>query len=393
MNPKNTQLNRRNFLGGFGALGLGASLTSICSADPFMNYKGLKNLGPLNAPDSLGIRLPDGFTSKKVAESGYKVRRANGEKTNYRWHGAPDGGACFPTDDGGWIYTSNAELNGNGGAGALRFSSNGELIDAYPILENTDRNCAGGLTPWGSWLSCEEVDRGRVFECDIYGRGAQLCKGLGYFKHEAVAIDPVDQQAYLTEDEKDGLFYRFTPNTISSGVMNFDEGLLEAAELDSNGNVTWHEVPNPTPELRDRATRHQVDEASIFDGGEGIWYHQGQVFFTTKGDNRVWRYDIHSRTLGITYDKKTSKNGILSGVDNVTVSSDGHVLVAEDGGDMQIVILGPFGDIYPLLQIVDQDHSEITGPAITSNNKHLYFSSQRGGRKGEGITYQINGSF
>ena len=116
-------------------------------------------------------------------------------------------------------------------------------------------------------------------------------------------------------------------------------------------------------------------------------------FSTTKGDNRVWKYDTRNQTMGITYDKKTSPKPILSGVDNVTVSEDGHVLVAEDGGDMQIVILGPFGDIYPLLQVTGQNNSEITGPAIAPNKDRLYFSSQRGGRKGKGITYEIAGNF
>ena len=68
-------------------------------------------------------------------------------------------------------------------------------------------------------------------------------------------------------------------------------------------------------------------------------------------------------------------------------------MVAEDGGDMQIVVIGPFGDIYPLLQIQDQDHSEITGPAIAPTRDRLYFSSQRGGRLNHGITYEILGNF
>ena len=80
----------------------------------------------------------------------------------------------------------------------------------------------------------------------------------------------------------------------------------------------------------------------------------------------MWRYNINSRTLGIIYDRRSSSNGILSGVDNVTVSSDGHVLVAEDGGDMQIVVIGPFGDVFPLLQVTGQSFSEITGPAFNA---------------------------
>jgi secreted PhoX family phosphatase len=82
---------------------------------------------------------------------------------------------------------------------------------------------------------------------------------------------------------------------------------------------------------------------------------------------------------------------MLKGVDNVMVTADGHILVAEDGGDMQIVILGPGGEIYPLVQVVGQDSSEITGPAINHLGNRLYFSSQRG--DGFGITYEVSGNF
>ena len=78
---------------------------------------------------------------------------------------------CSRTDDGGWIYVSNSETppQVGGGASALRFSSNGDIVDAYRILSDTWQNCAGGATPWGTWLSCEETDAGHVWECDPLG--------------------------------------------------------------------------------------------------------------------------------------------------------------------------------------------------------------------------------
>ncbi|SMF64240.1 alkaline phosphatase PhoX [Pseudobacteriovorax antillogorgiicola] len=397
MNDNRSSLDRRSFLSGsvssMGVLSLGTTFTSMASANPWFETASLKSIGALQRPDSNGIRLPEGFTSRQVANSGSTVRRDDGSSTGYRWHDAPDGGAVFGVSDGGWIYTSNSETSSNGGAGALRFNGKGDLIDAYSILSGTDRNCAGGPTPWGTWLSCEETSRGQVYECDVFGRGASLRRGLGTFKHEAVAIDPAANQAYLTEDTGDGCFYRYTPSSISNGVMNLDQGLLEVAIVDGRGNVDWAEISNPNPSSRQTATRYQVRSATEFDGGEGIWYHDGDVYFTTKGDNRVWRYNIQSRTIGITYDRRSSSNPILSGVDNVTVTSDGHVLVAEDGGDMQIVVLGPYGDVYPLLQIVNESYSEITGPAITPSGDRMYFSSQRGGTRRDGATYEILGKF
>ncbi|HYX32132.1 MAG TPA: alkaline phosphatase PhoX [Oligoflexus sp.] len=297
------------------------------------------------------------------------------------------------------IYTSNSELSqGRGGAGAIRFDQEGRIVDAYPILTGTSTNCAGGPTPWGTWLSCEEHSDGMVYECDIYGQTqAVLCRGLGKFKHEAAAVDPVHQHIYLTEDEKDGRLYRYTPRDItSSGRMNLQQGRLEVAAVDKSGHVSWLEVPYPIPSSSAKPTRQQVKQSRGFNGGEGIWYHEGTIYFTSKGDDCVWSYSTTDQRLGLVYDPEQSKHPILSGVDNIIVSRDGHILVAEDGGDMQIVVLGPYGDVYPLLHMVNQDHSEIAGPAITPNHDRLYFSSQRGiknGSEANGATYEIRGNF
>ena len=82
---------------------------------------------------------------------------------------------------------------------------------------------------------------------------------------------------------------------------------------------------------------------------------------------------------------------ILSGVDNLTVAAGGEVLVAEDGGDMQVVVLDASGSAAPLLQVVGQDQSEIAGIAFSPDGSRLYFSSQRGptGKGPFGLTYEI----
>ena len=120
-------------------------------------------------------------------------------------------GPPYVTDDGGWIYVCNSEIRfGNGGVGALRFNSSGDVVDSYSILEGTNFNCAGGKTPWQTWLSCEEVDRGQVYECDPFGKNPPALRlALGVFKHEAIAVDPVNQILYLTEDHPDGAFLSF----------------------------------------------------------------------------------------------------------------------------------------------------------------------------------------
>ncbi len=335
----------------------------------------------------LKATLPRAAKLRVVARSSKPVASAS----DYLWHGAPDGGACFPAADGGWIYVSNSELptdtaHSMGGAGALRFDASGKVMDAYPILENTRLNCAGGKSLWGTWLSCEEYgESGLVYECDPEGKRPAVARpAMGAFCHEAVAMDPKTGRAYLTEDQPNGCLYRFTP----AKAGDLSEGLLELA-VARGMHLEWKKVPDPGASRR--PLRHQVPEAARFSGGEGIVYSEGAIYFTTKHDNRVWRLDLADDHLSVVYDASLSEAPVLSGVDNIEVAPGGELLVAEDGGDMQIVALT--GDCLPLSLITlhEQDESEITGPAFSPDGRRLYFSSQRGfsGRSEDGLTYEL----
>ena len=387
MNTFNPQ--RRTLLK-YGFMALGAFSGNVLLPSAVRSAASLAALGELLPPDRNGVRLPAGFTSRIVAHSGQKI-------SGYRWHAAPDGGATFAAPDGGWIYVSNSELdNQAGGVGALRFNSAGDVIDAYPILQHTNRNCAGGHTPWQTWLSCEEIDKGRVWECDPFGRkAAQVRNALGVFRHEAVAVDTQNKQLYLTEDQPDGCLYRYTAHVFDAARNpGLDEGVLEVAEVIDGriGAVRWHALPDP--QAVSTPTRKQIASSTRFDGGEGIWYHQGIVYFSTKGDDRVWAYDVQRQHLSIVYNAALYPRPVLTGVDNITANAAGELLIAEDKGDMQIVVLSA-GKILPLLQLTGHDRSEVTGPAFSPDGSRLYFSSQRGktGRAEDGMTFEISGPF
>ncbi len=398
--PLTAGVSRRDILrrGMFGiGLVVGGSVVYSCGGkEPNRAASNLANFGPLAAADQNGLRLPPGFSGRVVARSG----AAPVPTSSYLWHGRPAGGATFETEDGGWIYVSNSDLEpGAGGVGALRFDSEGTAIGAYSILFGSAHNCSGGATPWGTWLSCEKATIGQVWECDPIGvRPAVLRPALGTFRHTAVAVDPIQGHLYLTEDEVDGRFYRYVPLGDPAGDrLDLDDGRLEVARLigdGPSGPVEWLPVPDPTF-MGEVATRYQVPASTPFPGGKGIWYGNHVMYFTTKFDNRVWIYDIDSARVEILYDDDTSENPILSGVDDVTVSAQGDVLVAEDGGDMQIVGFAPTGEIVPIVQIEGHQASEVAGPAFDPSGTRLYFSSQRGAGDppSGGVTYEISGPF
>jgi hypothetical protein len=411
-------VHRRRFLravagtGSIGAFGMAGAACGAGEEDVRVipttvpeTRAGTTRYGPLSKdPDANDLLLPEGFTSKLLAVGGETVRG-----TTYEWHPFPDGGACFATDDGGWIYANNSEVyvEGEGGASALRFDKDGTVVDAYQILDGTTMNCAGGATPWGTWLSCEEIADGRVWECDPLGRTEAVVRpAMGVFRHEAVAADESRRVLYMSEDERDGVLYRFAPDRWG----DLSRGDLAALVVEEDGTTVWEPFEGTGAE--GQATRYRVPAARNFPGGEGLALHDDVLYLSVKGDTRTpvgtsGDGRVYQLALGGGELATYWKGPPLKGPDNLAVHpATGNLFACEDGGDMEVVVITPDGRAEPFVRFVGHDGSEVTGAAFDPSGTRLIVNSQRaptertiqdvigaGGDMSLGRTYMITGSF
>ena len=407
-------LTRRSFLRAgalaSGALALGPGFWQRAVASAATVTTG--PYGPLGPPDANGVRLPAGFKARVVARGGELVAG-----TAYRYPVQPDGQATFASRDG-WILVTNSEfVPPDGGVSAIRFDARGAVTDAYRILGDTSLNCAGGRTPWGTWLSCEEVDeatrptgRGAVWECDPTRPSQGVRRpALGLFKHEAVAVDPAGQRLYLTEDDGDGCLYRFTPETYPI----LDAGVLEAAVVGAGGAVTWKRVPNPQAGPSEPPLREQVPDATRFKRAEGIWFDSGVIYVATTSDERIHAYDTLTQRISVVYDKEATPDSGITDPDNITVSPSGDLFICEnppsaESGSIDVGLLTPDLTISPFMSFTGPKHvyeapglgpSEACGPIFDPSGTRFYVTSQRarlgntGTAPGPGEVYEITGPF
>ncbi|MCV2489084.1 PhoX family protein [Geodermatophilus sp. YIM 151500] len=449
-------LSRRTFLGG--AAGVGIALTG-CSPSVFGSGGGGGDGGADTAPpragygalvaDSRGrLALPTGFRYRVLAEAG-RTRLDSGE-----WSPSdPDGAAAFARPGGGTVLVCNHEISGDephavphrdgfvydrkakGGTTTLVLDARGRVESHHVSLAGTSTNCAGGRTPWDTWLSCEETEdvleerHGYVFEVDplddAANRNPRPIRALGRFRHEAVVVDPGDFRLYMTEDAGDpnGSLYRWTPPDdalpLGRGSLRRladDAGTLEAlhatavdgshvadlasvTEVGTMLHVEWREVPDR--DARDRPVRRQFRRGEITRAHklEGMWWGDDGAYVVssyardgdgTAHDGQVWRLDpsAGSLTLELMFAVASNADTSVDGPDNITVSPYGGVIIAEDGeGACHLMGATPEGEVFPLARNeLTEGNAEFCGPTFSPDGRTLFANVQ-----GPGIVFAIDG--
>jgi len=422
-----TATDRRTFLGatGIAFAGLLASGCAPRALGDAGTAAAHSPYGPL-MPDPAGfLDLPEGFSYRVIS----KLGDAMGDGGSVPDRG--DGMGCFALPGGKIALVRNHELKAKHDAerplpsGFDRRTSGPVLaggtttlvLDArtlnverqYRSLAGTIRNCAGGVTPWGSWLSCEEDvtragdgvgrDHGWVFEVPASAPSlveAMPLKAMGRFNHEAAAVDPATGIVYQTEDEDDSLLYRFLPaqpgNLAKGGTLqalvvdgHADSRNWNGAQVASGARlpvrwVTLDAVENPNGDLRQRGA---AKGAMLFARGEGIHMGDGEVYFCCTSGGAAKLGQIFRLTPGKDdpdtlelFFESTAPDQFNYG-DNLTVAPNGHLIVCEDqyGAVVDNYLRGisPDGTAYPLARLRTQ--TELAGACFSPDGQTLFVNA------------------
>ena len=296
-----------------------------------------------------------------------------------------------------------------GGTTNIVYDIKKEKVESqYLSLAGTLINCSGGITPWGTWISCEETvqkegegitqNHGYNFEVvpslEPHLTKAIALKDMGRFRHEGVAFDQGNDYVYQTEDRSDGLFYRFIPKVnkkLSKGgklqVLSFKDwrGIdtsnwkKENIKVGNRYKVRWIDINNVNSPDDDLRYRGRNMGAAIFARGEGIFCSNNIIYFTAttggeKKSGQIWRYtpDKNDSDGFIELFYESNDSDTLNMPDNIIISPKGHIFLCEDGkGRDRLVCIKPNGSIYYLANNA-LNNEEFAGMTFSPDGSTLF---------------------
>lgn len=339
-----------------------------------------------------GLFLSEGLRAKVIAQSGEILEYFNGSTSTIPFHGRPDFGATFvdtrPFNNGGWVYTSNSEMEemGKGGVGAITFDKDGNIIDYRMVLENTTMNCGGGRTPWGTWVSCEEVEFfGEIYQVDPFGerKGETITLGSQLGRWESFSFDvrdPEDPKFFATEDHNKGTVRRFRPvkesiDWDSPWDMLHANGTIDYLIVHPNENRT-----GGTFEWTDNLEDAKNNARSFYPQTEGIDIYEDQMFVVCKAIKQMFVFNLDN----MTYYNESTVSGLFDGgpdqMKRILDGSDSDLLYfTEEGGvDAGVHARDEKGQFYTVFESPTYS-GETTGLSFSPDGKHMYVAYQEVG--------------